>query len=283
MKKTLLAVCAMAALCASAVPKWKNLDDKSHLFGEKISSEDLLGNVVLVYYWDVSEENSLKLLTDVEKVWNSFKTKKFRVVGNYVGKDDAAKVKAAAEKHKVTFPVYRQFTLDPDPKPGWGKAPFFCVVNHRGTALYTGGGSKEGTEKVVEAISSIGMPVSMCGDVEFKKFKGLAGQLKLGKNVTNIMKTLEKKKADKDPNVASEAQDILSAIDDAMSDVKTDIEIFKESDPAEAIKVIQLFIKTWPKDDAVAEFKEMIPELKEKAKEKLKADKAKAKEKAKEK
>ena len=283
MKKTLLAVCAMAALCASAAPKWKNLDDKSHLFGEKISSEDLLGKVVLVYYWDVSEENSLRLLTDVEKVWNSFKTKKFRVVGNYVGKDDVAKVKAAAEKYKVTFPVYRRFTLDPDPKPGWGKSPFFCVVNHRGTALYSGGGSKEGTEKVVDAISSIGMPVSMCGDVEFKKFKGLAGQLKLGKNVTNIMKTLEKKKGDKDPNVASEAQDILSAIDDAKNDVKADIEIFKETDPAEAIKVIQLFMKTWPKDDAVAELKEMIPELKGKAKEKAKADKAKAKEKAKEK
>lgn len=275
MKKTLLAVCAMAALCASAAPKWKNLDDKSHLFGEKISSEDLLGKVVLVYYWDVSEENSLRLLTDVEKVWNSFKTKKFRVVGNYVGKDDVAKVKAAAEKHKVTFPVYRRFTLDPDPKPG--KSPFFCVVNHRGTALYTGGGSKEGIEKVVDAISSIGMPVSMCGDVEFKKFKGLAGQLKLGKNVTNIMKTLEKKKGDKDPNVASEAQDILSAIDDAKSEVKADIEIFKETDPAEAIKVIQLFMKTWPKDDAVAELKEMIPELKGKAKEKAKADKAKEK------
>jgi len=283
MKKTLMSLCAIAALCALGAPRWKNLDEKSHLFGEQIADADLLGRVVLVYYWDASEENSIKLLPEVEKVWSSFKTKKFRVVGNYVGKEDAAKVKSIAEKHKVTFPVYGRFTLDPDPKPGWGKAPFFCVVNHRGTALYTGGGSKEATEKVVEAISSIGTPVSMCGDVEFKKFKGLAGQLKLGKNVTNVIKTLEKKKADKDPNVASEAQDILSAIDEAKEDVKTDIEIFKETDPAEAIKVIQLFMKTWPKDDAAAELKEMIPELKEKAKEKAKSDKTKAKEKAKEK
>ena len=48
-------------------------------------------------------------------------------------------------------------------------------------------------------------------------------------------------------------------------------------DPAEALKLVQLFIKTWPKDDAVHELKEKIPELKEKAKEKAKADKEKAK------
>ena len=132
-------------------------------------------------------------------------------------------------------------------------------------------------------MSAIGMPISLCGDVEFKKFKGMAGQLKLGKNLTNILKTLEKKKADKDPNVSSEASEIISAVESAKDDVKSDIELYSEVDPVEALKLVQLFIKTWPKDDAVHELKEKIPELKEKAKEKAKADKEKAKEKAKEK
>ena len=276
-KATAVALCALAALCASGAMKWKNFDDKSHLSGPKLTEDDLLGKAVLLYYWDAADEASVKYLPEVEKVWDSFKTKKFAVIGTYGGAKDEAKIKAAVEKGKVTFPVYYKFSLDPDPKVGFAKTPYFNVVNHRGVSVFGKAGVKEATEFAVEAISSIGMPVSLCGDVEFKKFKGLAGQLKLGKNVTNIMKTLEKKKGDKDPNVASEASEIISAIESARDDIKADIELYSEVDPSEALKLVQLFIKTWPKDDSSHELKEKVPELKEKAKEKAKADKEKAK------
>ena len=277
MKKAIFALCALAAFCSSGAAKWKNLNDKSYISGDKITEADLLGNVVLVYYWDTADANSVKILPEIEKIWSSFKTKKFRLVGTYVGVRDDAKVKSLIEKNKVTFPVYYKFSLDPDPKVGFAQTPYFNVVNHRGVSVFGKAGVKEATEFAVEAISSIGMPVSLCGDVEFKKFKGLAGQLKLGKNVTNIMKTLEKKKGDKDPNVASEASEIISAIEGARDDIKADIELYSEVDPSEALKLVQLFIKTWPKDDAVADLKAQMPELKEKAKEKAKADKEKAK------
>ena len=277
-KKTIIAaVCIAAALFANGAAKWKNLNDKSHVSGPKLTEADLLGKAVLVYYWDASEEKSVKYLPEVEKVWNSFKTKKFQVVGNYVGTKNDEKVKELVQKNKVTFPVYYKFSLDPDPKVGFQPAPFFNVINHRGVSVLGKASAKEATEAAVEAMGAIGMPISLCGDVEFKKFKGMAGQLKLGKNLTNILKTLEKKKGDKDPNVASEASEIISAIDSARDDVKSDIELYSEVDPAEALKLVQLFIKTWPKDDAVHELKEKIPELKEKAKEKAKADKEKAK------
>ena len=283
MKKTLVVAVALAALCASGAAKWKNLNDKSHVSGDKLTDADLLGKAVLVYYWDCDEDKSVKLLPEVEKVWKSFQTKKFQVVGNYVGTKNDEKVKAAIQKNKVTFPVYYNFSLDPDPKVGFQKAPFFNVINHRGTSVYGGAGVKAGTEQIVEAIGSIGMPISLCGDVEFKKFKGMAGQLKLGKNVSNIVKALEKKKSDKDPNVAGEAQEILSAVERAMDEVKSDIELYSEVDPAEAMALIQLFMKTWPKDEAVAGYKESLGELKKKAAEKAKAEKAKAKAKGKEK
>ena len=277
-KKTIIAaVCVVAALFANGAGKWKNLDVKSHVVGPKLTEADLLGKAVLVYYWDASEEASVKYLPEVEKVWNSFKTKKFQVVGNYVGTKNDEKVKELVQKNKVTFPVYYKFSLDPDPKVQWERVPYFNVVNHRGVSVLGKAGVKEAIEAAVEAIGAIGMPVSLCGDVEFKKFKGMAGQLKLGKNLTNILKTLEKKKADKDPNVSSEASEIISAVESAKDDIKSDIELYCEADPAEAIKLIQLFMKTWPKDDAVHELKEKIPELKEKAKEKAKADKEKAK------
>jgi len=282
MKKTIVvAACALSTLFANGAAKWKNLDDKSYVGGPKLTEADLLGKAVLVYYWDLSEETSVKYLPEVEKVWNSFKTKKFQVVGNYVGTKNDEKVKEAIQKNKITFPVYYKFSLDPDPKVQWEKVPYFNVVNHRGVSVYGGVGVKDGTEKVVDSIGAIGMPISLCGDVDLKKFKALAGQLKLGKNLTNVIKQLEKKKADKDINVASEAQELLSAVESAKDDVKADIELYKEADPAEAIKLIQLFMKTWPKDDSVAEMKESLPELKKAAAEKAKTDKAKAKEKAK--
>ena len=278
-KAAIVAVCALSALFASGAAKWKNLDDKSHISGPKLTETDLLGKVVLVFYWDVSEEKSIKYLPEVEKVWSSFKTKKFQVVGNYVGTKNDEKVKEAVQKNKVTFPVYYNFSLDPDPKVGFQKAPFFNVINHRGVSVYGGTGVKDGTEKIVDAVGGIGMPIALCGDVDFKKFKGMAGQLKLGKNLTNIIKTLEKKKADKDPNVASEAQEIISAVESARDDVKGDIELYREIDPAEAIKLIDLFIKTWPKDDSAKEYKSSVSELKKAAAEKAKAAKEKAKEK----
>ena len=282
-KTVVVAACALSALFASGAAKWKNLDDKSHVSGPKLTEADLLGRAVLVYYWDDTAD-CIKYLAEVEKVWKSFQTKKFQVVGNYVGAKNDEKVKEIVQKNKVTFPVYYNFSLDPDPKVAFQRPPFFNVISHRGVSVYGGAGVKDGTEKIVDAIGAIGMPVSLCGDVEFKKFKGMAGQLKLGKNLTNVLKTLEKKRSDKDPNVASEASEIISAVESAKSDIKEDIALYREADPAEAIKLIQLFVKTWPKDDSVAEMKDAIADLKKAAAEKAKAAKEKAKEeKAKEK
>ena len=278
-KTVVVAACALSALFANGAAKWKNLDDKFHVSGPKLTEADLLGKAVLVYYWDASEEASVKYLPEVEKVWNSFKTKKFQVVGIYVGTKNDEKVKELVQKNKVTFPVYYKFSLDPDPKVGFQKAPFFNVVSHRGVSVLGKASAKEAIEAAVEAMGAIGMPISLCGDVEFKKFKGMAGQLKLGKNLTNILKTLEKKKADKDPNVSSEASEIILAVESAKDDVKSDIELYSEVDPAEALKLVQLFIKTWPKDDSAKEYKEAIADLKKAAAEKAKAAKAKAKEK----
>ena len=279
-KKTIVvAACALAALFANGAAKWKNLDDKSHVSGPKLTETDLLGKAVLVYYWDLSEETSVKYLPEVEKVWSSFKTKKFQLVGNYIGTKNDEKVKEAIQKSKVTFPVYYNFSLDPDPKVGHQKAPYFNVVSHRGVSIWGGAGIKGGTENIVDAIGAIGMPISLVGDVTFKKFKSLEKQLALGKNVSSVVKNLEKQLKSKDSNVVAEAQEIISAIDSAKDDGKEDIALYREADPAEAIKLINLFLKTWPKDDSAKEYKEAIPELKKTAAERAKAAKEKAKEK----
>ena len=104
-KTVVVAACALAALFANGAAKWKNLDDKSHVSGPKLTEADLLGRAVLVYYWDDTAD-CIKYLAEVEKVWKSFQTKKFQVVGNYVGTKNDEKVKDLVQKNKVTFPVY---------------------------------------------------------------------------------------------------------------------------------------------------------------------------------
>jgi len=277
MKRTLIALCAFAALCAGGATKWKNLDDKSHLAGGKTSETDLLGKAVMVFYWDVAKQGSTDYLPNVEKVWSSFKTKKFRVLGNHIGEKNADKVKAALAKGKVTFPVYQNATVDPDPKPGWQEPPYFLVLNHRGTVVYSGAGEKDAIEKAVDAMSSIGMPITLCEDVTFKKFKGLAKQIKLGKNLTSVVKKLEKATEGRDSSAAAEAQEILAAIDGAKDDVKSDIELYTQADPAEAINLINLFIKTWPKDESAKGYKDSLSDLRKAAKERAKAAREKAK------
>lgn len=264
-KGTLAVICLFAALCASGSAKWKNLDDKSHIAGEKLSTSDLVGQVVLIYNWEVSHEVSVRVLGDIEKTWNSFKTKKFKVIGSYIGvRNEAvdAKIKEALAKYNVTFPVYHHFSLDP-PSPG-GPA-FVCVVNHRGMCVFNAPNARQGAEAAGKAISAIGMPINLCADVTFKKFKSLETQFVLGKNITSLVKKLEKATKSKDTEIASEAQSIISAIDSARGEVKKDIETYRKADPAEASRLITLFLKTWPKDDAAADYKAAIPELKKAA------------------
>lgn len=67
MKRIIAAICLTAALGADGAAKWRNLDDKAHIAGEKLTESDLRGRVVLVYYWAVSQEyaKSMPLLDEL--------------------------------------------------------------------------------------------------------------------------------------------------------------------------------------------------------------------------
>ena len=86
----------------------------------------------------------------------------------------------------------------------------------------------------------------------------------------------------KDSEISAEAQAIISAVESAKNDVKEDIATYREVDPAEALKLIQLYLKTWPDDTEADDYKAAMPELKKAAAGRAKEEKAKAREKAKE-
>jgi len=283
MKRIIAAICLTAALGADGAAKWRNLDDKAHIAGEKLTESDLRGRVVLVYLWAVSHEyeKSVLFLGEMEKTWSAFKTKKFIAVGSYVGARNEVnkpKITEALAKYKVTFPVYHNFSLDP-PSPSCPGS--IIVVNHRGAVVVNTPSAKKATEAAVNAMDAIGMPVSLVGDVEFRKFKSLEKKFTLGKNVTSVLKSLKRQLKSKDSDISAEAQAIISAVESAKNDVKEDIATYREVDPAEALKLIQLYLKTWPDDTEAADYKAAMPELKKAAAGRAKEEKAKAKEKAK--
>ena len=139
-------------------------------------------------------------------------------------------------------------------------------------------------EAAQAAILALDLPPTLLGDVVIEKgspYKSLEKQLILGKNVTSIVKKLEKdvknsekrsaKQADKDN--AEVASRILAAIEEARREIPAEIERKKSSNPLDALELLINYSKTFPKDSV--ELKKQIPELRKAAAEWKKAEKAK--------
>ncbi len=282
MKKGLLLVaCVLSAHILSAA-QWKGFSDASYYSGPKITEADLQGKVVLVDLWGVNCPPCRAMLPQIEKIWQSFKSKPFYVIGAHSQGRKEAEVKELVKKNKLTYPIYDFAGLVGAPSSNG--LPFLYVVNHRGRVVYSGRDEKAATEAIVNALGVLSTGVSsLVGDVSLKHYKSLEKQLVLGKSIKSHIKKLEgdiKKANGKMANAqakakADEAEQILRAIDTAKKDAKDEIQALMTSNPAKAIKLIGDFAKTFPDDGAT--FKEKIPELKEKAAEMKAAEKAKAK------
>lgn len=252
MRKSLVWAVAFACTVALRAEEglWTGLGEDAHVMGPTVSEESLSGKVVFV---DTTFEPR------IEQIWSSFKTKKFVTVGSV---RESRKLPSG-----ITYPVYKRFGLasgDPNTR--------MFVVNERGRVVYAGSGDREATEAIVNAISSIGAPVSLTGSVPLSAFKSMEKKLKLGKNIKSDMTTLQNavkkagaKSASKvDRAKGSEASQLLRAIADARADAQHEIAFAIKRNPAEALKLIKEFTVTFPEEGKG--YKEMIPELTERAK-----------------
>ena len=263
MKKMLFAsaLCLSAALAARA-GIWACLDDENWYSGPKLDDSQLIGKVVVVYEWSVMSEECELLLPRIEAVWQSFKSKPFMVIGSHRGGRAKDLIAEKVKKYHLTFPVYeRAGLLDGEPKSG--DYPFFYVVDSRGRA-YGFSGVNEATEKLTTAIAQVGAPIPLVSEeLELKRHKGIEKKLVFGKNVAQIVKQLQKEvQKSKDKVVAEEAGDIITSIEEAKMAIDKDIEILCTNNPADAIKMINMYLKTWPKSNEAAEYKAKLPELK---------------------
>lgn len=282
MKKILVLFAAIATLGANAV-SWKGLDESNWYSGPKITEADLAGKVVMVDKWGVFCPPCRALLPKMQEIWKSFKGKNFILLGSHCQGRKEAEVQNLVKANKLTFPIYDWAGLA-EGEPRSSGIPFLYVVDHRGKVVYSGHNHNMALEAAQAAILALDLPPTLLGDVVIEKgspYKSLEKQLILGKNVTSIVKKLEKdvknaekrsaKQADKDN--AEVASRILAAIEEARREIPAEIERKKSSNPPDALELLINYSKTFPKDSV--ELKKQIPELRKTVAEWKKAEKAK--------
>ena len=276
MKKLMLfsLVCALAGNLFAAA-HWKNLTDKAWISGEKYTEADLYGRVVCVFYWNPTFNDIEKVLPRVEELWQAYKSKPCVFVSSVSGnKEEALKL---IKQYKLTFPVYAGLdTADATSGTVFG----FLVMSHRGKVLYGNSSDREATVWLVNALGEVGKPFTLLGDVELgkkSKYRSMEKALVLGKPTKSLIKKLKadikkaeaKSATDAVREQASEAESILSAIDSSKSEIKEEIEGMAEFRAAEAVKLANQYIKSFPEEGA--ELKEKLPEWNALAKEQAKA------------
>lgn len=270
----LLAFLFAGVASAAFASPWSGLDNR--LSGADVSEGDLVGKVVLVDYWSTTVQPSRNVQPRVEKIWQSFRSKPFRVIGS-VADGSAEEVEAFCKKNGITVPMFAGVTYL---GKGAGRAlPFFVVVDAHGRVAYSGGSDRDATEALENAIVSASLPFSLAGNHVFGKkdpYRSLEKQLVLGKPVKSIVTRLQgdaKKAQLKSATAAqrakaAEAEELLAAIRASVPAIRSDIDARLACDPAGALKLIREFKVSFP--DEAAQYKEKAAEIESRLKQERK-------------
>lgn len=160
MKFPILAMLSSLFLSAGAV-EWKNLDADHYLGGRKASEGYLQGKIVMVVRWDASnrvDQASSGMLERMEDIWESFKTKRFVLLGSPfcdLSAADAAKASVAAAK--LTFPVYAG-AGKAEHEPRFRGLPTIYVIDETGLCIYVGKDDRLATTAIVQSLTDMESP-----------------------------------------------------------------------------------------------------------------------------
>lgn len=262
MKRLLTMICMGAAALAFADVEWKGLSEDNWYSGRKLTPEDLKGKVVLVDEWGVHCGPCLALLPKMEQVWRSFKSKPFILLGSHRQGRQVDAVAACVKKNNLTYPIFDHAGLADEPGNG-GAIPFLYVVDSRGKVVFSGrgmGAEQGAIAAVVNALSDVDGPETLCGNVELVKFKSMKRQLQLGVPCEGAVRQLKAVvKAKGKPEVVLEATKILEAVAKTHDEMKESIADQIKSRPATALVQMDKFRKTWPSEakDYDADFKRL--------------------------
>jgi len=167
MNRLMIAIVAATMTMGASAVEWRNLDDEHHLGGRKTSNGYMLGKVVLVDRWGAKCPPCCAMLPEIEKIWQSFKTKPLVVLGGHCpGWGGAEAVKERIAANSLTYPVYEGAGLAVD-EPKFDAIPFLYVVDETGKVIYMGRDDKLATQVVVSALTDMEAPKNVA---QWKRF-----------------------------------------------------------------------------------------------------------------
>lgn len=242
-----------AAAAAAGAVEWRNLDDAHWVSGPKLTPESLEGKVVLVDEWGVDCPPCRALLPRIEDIWQSFRPKGLVIIGSHRQGDQRARILQLRAENKLTYPIYLDAGIVGEPPSPGNSIPFVYVINSVGEVVYSGRDERAATAAIVNAITEMPAPNSLIGSIIPVKFKSMAKDLVLGKNVENKIPTL-KSAAKKTNAEGKEADAILKALDRSKERIAERIKKNLEKRPGAALTDITLYSRSWP--SSAAEFAE---------------------------
>lgn len=273
MRSWLVVLVAAFAVVADA-GVWEGLADENHVSGSKLTERDLLGKVVLVCHFDGSAACEQQCAR-IEQLWKGHDHKRFMSVGSVAGMEKSAAAAAVAGM-KLTFPVYRDLKLasDRERRPAGSLllvGPYGKVI----AAANASAGKNPGFEELlVNAITEAGLPPTLVSGVVLDKYKSLKNALKLGTDLKGTVRQLEKDVAAAgrksataaQREKAAEAAGILTAIKNGKTELGENIAALSDLDPAEAYRLLSLYVKSFPEEAAgnkakLAELKSKLAEF----------------------
>lgn len=242
---------AFAAAAANGV-EWRNLDAANWVSGPKLTPESLEGKVILVDEWGVNCPPCRELLPRIEQIWQSFRSKGLVVIGSHRQGNEGKRILELRAEHKLSYPIYINAGISGEPSNGGG-IPFMYVINAVGEVVYSGRDERAATAAIVNALTDMPDMNSLIGSMTLVKFKAMAKDLVLGKNVESKLSGL-KSAAKKTTDEGKEAAEIISALEASKERIEKRIRANIEKRPGAALTDIVLYARTWP--SAAAEFAE---------------------------
>jgi hypothetical protein len=146
------------AFFLAAFTAWTGLTSENHLGGRKVSEGYLQGKVVLVQRWRGTDASSSRALERMERVWQSYKSKPFVLLGSYAGGEAGRAAAARAVKRlAVSCPVYCGAERAQD-APQSEKFPFYYVVDATGRVTFRGSDGRLAEMALENALTNLASP-----------------------------------------------------------------------------------------------------------------------------
>lgn len=107
-----MAFSAVLATNEALAREWCGIEAANRIGGRMTSAGYMRGKVVLFDSRDYSAASEAENIRALQAVWNAYKTKSFVLIGNHTGGGDAEAVRKAMAKLGVTYPVYKNVSID---------------------------------------------------------------------------------------------------------------------------------------------------------------------------